>query len=74
MIERGVYKMTTKFKSRFLLAVSTIAISFSLLLSGCSKSPKLGDGTNSPMPGAVTEKEGGQSSSAPEEPTPTPTT
>ncbi len=73
MNERGVYKMTTKFKSRFLLAVSTIAISFSLLLSGCSKSPKLGDGTNSPMPGAVTENGGGESSSAPAEPTPTPT-
>jgi hypothetical protein len=58
-------------KTKFLLAVSVIAISISLLFSGCGSSPKLGDATGSASPGATDPNMGGESSPVLLEPTPT---
>ncbi|NLP14182.1 MAG: polysaccharide deacetylase family protein [Clostridium sp.] len=63
--------METIFKTKFLMAVSIIAISFSLFFSGCSRSPKLGDATKSPGPEATNQNKGGEPSPASPEPTPT---
>lgn len=63
--------MKTMIKTKFLLAVSVIAISISLLFSGCGSSPKLGDTTGSASPGATDPNMGGESSPVLLEPTPT---
>jgi len=63
--------MATIIKTKFLLAVSVIAISISLLFSGCGSSPKLGDANGSASPGATDPNMGGESSPASPEPTPT---
>ncbi|HHV29234.1 polysaccharide deacetylase family protein [Acetivibrio mesophilus] len=65
--------MTSFFRSRIAKIVPVIALSLSLLLTGCNSSPKLNDGLESPIPNTSGQDVGqGDNSSAPSTPTPTP--